>query len=137
MDTVAPIVYALNGSIDEMLNPGKSKDELKEISVVQLREMYEAQVATIKEIDEKHIGNIRAHYEEHRTDFKETTEQLLASKDEIIKSKDEIIKAKSDVNKTLKILCIVLGAVLAVCLTILIGLLILEVMNPDLGWLRF
>ena len=28
LDTVAPIVYALGGSIDEMLNPGKSKDEI-------------------------------------------------------------------------------------------------------------
>jgi transcriptional regulator with XRE-family HTH domain len=68
MDTVAPIVYALGGSIDEMLNPGKSRDELKEVSVAQLREMYEMQIATMKDTNEAHINNIRMHYEQHRED---------------------------------------------------------------------
>lgn len=31
ISTIAPIVYALGGSMDEMLNPEKSKDELKEV----------------------------------------------------------------------------------------------------------
>ena len=35
LDTVSPIVYAMGGSIDEMYNPDKSKDEIKEISVLQ------------------------------------------------------------------------------------------------------
>ena len=130
VDTVSPVVYALGGSMDEMLNPGESRDELKEVSVAQLREMYEAQVATMKDTTELHIGNIRSHYDQHRQDFKEYTDQLLASKDEIISSKDDTIKS-------LKILSVSLASVLGVCLVILVGLLILEVMNPELGWIKF
>jgi transcriptional regulator with XRE-family HTH domain len=69
VDTIMPIVYALGGSMDEMLNPGKSRDELKEVSVAQLREMYEMQIATMKETSEAHIENIRKHYEQHREEI--------------------------------------------------------------------
>ena len=137
VDTVTPIVYTLGGSMDEMLNPGKSKDELKEVSVVQLREMYESQIDNMKETSEIHINNIRAHYDQHRKDFKENTEKILVSKDEIINSKNDIIKSKDDVIKTLKTLCVTLGIVLGICLFILVGLLILEVMNPNLGWIQY
>lgn len=130
VDTVAPIVYTLGGSMDEMLNPGKSKDELKEISVVQLREMYESQITTMKETNEIHINNIRAHYEQHRQDYKENVEKRFTDKREIIQTKDEHIKMLNKV-------CLTLGASFGVCLFILIGLLIAEVMNPNLGWIQF
>ena len=123
LDTVAPVIYALGGTMDEMLNPGKSKDELKEVSVSQLREMYEVQIATMKETTELHISNIRSHYDQHRADFKENTERLLASKDATI--------------KTLKTVSISLGCILGVCLVVLVGLLILEVMHPSRGWIQF
>lgn len=137
IDTVAPVVYALGGSMDEMLNPDKNKDEMKETSVIALKDSYEFQAALQKETSEIHINNIRAHYEQHREDFKENTERILASKDEIINSKDHIIKSKDDVIKTLKTLCIALGCILGFCLFILVGLLILEVMNPNLGWIQY
>ena len=130
VDTVAPVVYALGGSMDEMLNPDKNKDELKETSVIALKDSYEFQAALSKEATEIHINNIRSHYEQHREDFKENTEKLLTSKDELIKAKDEVIK-------TLKTLCVTLGVVLGICLFILVGLLILEVMNPSLGWVQY
>ena len=123
IDTVAPIVYALGGSMDEMLNPTMNKDELKETSVMALKDSFEFQLAMQKETTELHINNIRAHYEQHREDFKENIDKLLSSKDDVIKS--------------LKILCLTLGIVLGICLFILVGLLILEVMNPSLGWLRY
>lgn len=137
LDTVAPVIYALGGSMDEMLNPGKSKDELKEVSVSQLREMYEVQIGTMKETTELHISNIRSHYDQHRADFKENTEKLLASKDEIITSKDDVIAEKDATIKSLKMLCVTLASVFGVSLIILVGLLILEVMNPELGWIKF
>ena len=130
IDTVAPVVYALGGSMDEMLHPEKSKDELKETSVIALKDSYEYQATLLNETNEKHIENIRAHYEEHRKDVIENTEKLLASKDEIIAAKDATIK-------TLKILSIVLGCILGVCLIVLVGLLILEVMHPSRGWINF
>ena len=130
LDTVTPVVYALNGSIDEMLNPGKSKDELKEVSVAQLREMYEMQVETIKQTSETHIANIRSHYEQHHEDLKENYEKRLSDKRELIESKDAQIKVLKDECKNAKKLS-------WVCVIILIGLLVLEVMNPELGWIRF
>ena len=123
VDTVSPIVYTLGGSMDEMLNPGKSKDELKEVSVAQLREMYEVQIANMKETSETHIGNIRAHYEQHHEDLKENFEKRLADKTELIAS--------------LKKECRHLRILSWVSIGILVGLLILEVMNPNLGWIQF
>lgn len=122
LDTVAPVIYAIGGSIDEMYT-GKSKDAVKEISISSIKEMYEFQLAEHRKTEEAHINNIRAHYEQHREDSIKNYEKRLEDKREIIKEKDNQIKF-------LKIVaCIGFG--------ILIALLILEVMHPNLGWLRF
>lgn len=84
IDTVSPIVYALGGSIDEMLNPGKSKDELKEVSVAALKEIYEHQITLMKEANDDHIKNIREHYERHISDLEKHYEKRLADKCEHI-----------------------------------------------------
>ena len=122
LDTVAPVIFAVGGSIDEMYT-GKSKDAVKEISISSIKEIYEQQLLETAKMSETHINNIREHYQQHREDFKESMEKRLADKQEIIKEKDNQIKF-------LKIVaCIGFG--------ILICLLILEVANPSLGWLRF
>jgi transcriptional regulator with XRE-family HTH domain len=115
LDTVAPVIYAVGGSIDEMYT-GKSKDAVKEISISSIKEIYEQQLLKAAEVSEAHINNIRAHYEQHRADSKESYERLL--------------KEKSNQVKTATIIACA-GYV------ILITLLILEVANPSLGWLRF
>ena len=120
-ETVSSIITAMGGSLDEIYN--KNNPDLKETSVLSIKEMYEFQIASMKETNEAHIANIRGHYEQHREDFKKASEQLLASKDDVI--------------KTLKVLCVVLAVVLGICLFALVGLLILEVMNPNLGWIKF
>ena len=130
LDTVAPVVYALGGSLDEMLNPGKSKDELKEVSVESLKEIYEYQLAEISKINETHINNIRAHYEQHRQDTIENYERRLADKREIIAEKDQHILSLKKEKLTRTIFAVS-------CVAILVGLLIAEVMNPNLGWLRY
>ena len=122
LDTVAPVIYAVGGSIDEMYT-GKSKDAVKEISITSIKEIYEQQLAEMAKINETHINNIRAHYEQHRADFKESMERRLADKQEVIKEKDRQ-------TTFLKILA-------CVGFAILIGLLILEVTNPSLGWIKF
>ena len=123
LDTVAPIVYALGGSVDEMLNPDKSKDEMKEISVSSLKEFYEFQIASMKETNEAHISNIRAHYEQHHEDLKENYERQLADKIEQIKDlkKDNFIR----------------GLVIGLFATIFVVLFIMEIMHPQHGWLRY
>ena len=93
LNTVAPVTYVLNGSIDEMLNPNFKKNET------------------------------RSHYEQHIIDIKENHAREIALKDEIIKIKDNHANF-------FKILA-------CVGLAILIGILILEVLHPNLGWIRF
>ena len=93
LNTVAPVTYVLNGSIDEMLNPNFKKNET------------------------------RSHYEHHIADIKENHAREIALKDEIIKIKDKH-------GNFFKILA-------CIGLAVLISLLILEVTNPSLGWVRF
>lgn len=121
--SVAPVIYALGGSIDEMFNQGKVKEEINEVSFISIKEICENQLNAMKKSYDEQINNIRSHYEQHRQDVTENFERRLADKREII----EMQKAE---HKTSKIVAWVLGA-------ILIALLIAEVMNPNLGWLRY
>lgn len=123
IDTVAPIVYALGGSMDEMLNPKKSKDELKETSVIALKDSYEYQASLLKETTEAHISNIRSHYEQHHEDLKENYERRLADKRELI----DTLRLELRSSKIFS----------WVCILVLVSLLIAEVMNPNLGWFRY
>lgn len=123
LDTVAPIVYAMGGSIDEMYNPDKSKDEVKETSVLAMKDIYENQLDAIKASYDEQISNIRSHYEQHHQDLVDNFEKRLADKREIIEmQKKENISSK---------------IVAWICGAILVALLIAEVMNPNLGWFRF
>lgn len=130
IDTIAPIVYALGGSMDEMLNPKKSKDELKETSVIALKDTYEYQASLLKESNEAHISNIRAHYEQHHEDLKENFEKRLADKRELIESYKEHIASLEKDCRSHKI-------AFWVCVIVFVTVLIAEVMNPSLGWFRF
>lgn len=123
IDTVAPIVYAMGGSIDEMYNPDKSKDEIKETSVLAMKDIYENQLNALKESYDAQISNIRGHYEQHHQDLVDNFEKRLADKREIIEIQKKELKFS-------KIVSWVFGA-------ILVTLLIFEVMNPNLGWIRY
>lgn len=122
LDTVAPVVFAMGGSLDEMYS-GKSKDKVKEISINSIKEIYEQQLCEMAKINETHINNIRAHYEQHRQDFKENHDKQL-------EFKDQLYSEKCKENRLFKILA-------GIGFGILIGLLILEVTNPNLGWIQF
>lgn len=122
LDTVAPIIFAMGGSLDEMYT-GKSKDKIKEFSIESIKEMYEFQLAEHRKTEETHIANIRLHYEQHRDDVTYNYEKRLEDKREIIKEKDKQINF-------FKIIA-------AIGYAVLIGLLIAEVMNPSLGWIKF
>ena len=97
LNTVAPVTYAVDGSIDEMIT-GNRKVEVQQNSNIQVYEQY------IKSINENHAREMDL--------------------------KDEIIKIKDNHANFFKILA-------CVGLSILIGILILEVTNPNLGWIRF
>lgn len=129
LDTVAPVIYAVGGSIDEMYT-GKSKDAVKEISISSIKEIYEQQLLETAKMSETHINNIRAHYEQHRQDSIENYEKQLTDKREIIEQKDKHINTLEKEILSSKIFS-------WVCVAILVALLIAEVMNPNLGWLRY
>lgn len=116
--TAAPIIYAANGSVDAMLGR-LTKNDSGETFANAVKELSEYQL----KINETHINNIRAHYERQN----EENDKHHA---EIVKLKDE---QNAMLKKALAVVCLVAG----VAVLVLIGLLILEVMNPDLGWLRF
>ena len=128
--TIAPYIYAAGGSIDEMYNPGKSKDTMKEISISSIKEMYEYQLSETVKMSETHINNIRSHYEQHRQDSIENYEMRLADKREIIEEKERHIKSLKKEMLYSRIFSVA-------CVGVLVALLIAEVMNPSLGWLRF
>ena len=123
IETVMPIMEAVGGSYDEMLFPDKSKDEVKETSLLAMKDIYENQLTAIKESYDAQINSIRGHYEQHHKDLVDNFEKRLADKKEI--------------NKTLKTMCIIFGVAFCICAIILVTLLIAEVMNPNLGWIRY
>lgn len=108
-------------------NKGIKEDD---VSVLALKEIYERQQILFKETSETHIENIRAHYEQHHEDLKENYEKRLADKRELIETKNEHIRTLERECKHAKIFS-------WICASILVGLLILEVMNPTLGWIKF
>jgi transcriptional regulator with XRE-family HTH domain len=122
ISTAAPVMYVLGGSWDEFFT-GESKDEIQEISLNSIKEMYEFQLEEQRKTEEIRITNIRTDHEKHISDLKESHEKQA-------ELKDQLYNEKSREANFFKILaCVGFG--------ILIALLILEVANPNLGWLRF
>lgn len=125
-ETILPIMDAIGGSFDEMLHPEKTKDEVKETSILALKDIYEFQLSEVKKTSEEHIHNIRTHYEQHHDDMKENYEKRLADKRELIESYKEHIKTLQKDNRICKI-------ALYACIVVFIAVLIAKVMNPNLG----
>ena len=118
---VAPIVYAANGSLDEMC--GKTKEDIDEKTKNLIKEMSEFQFSEYRKTEETRIENIRKDHDRHLNDVTTNYERLLLEKE--------------NQNKIFKRIALVCFGVACVALAILIGLLILEVSNPDKGWIKF
>ena len=119
--TIAPIIYAVNGSLDEMC--GKTKEDIDEKTKNLIKEMSEFQFAEFEKTEERRIINIRKDHEQHREDVINNYERLLSEKDKQI--------------KLFKKLASISFGIACIGFAILIGLLILEVTNPNLGWIQF
>jgi predicted ribosome quality control (RQC) complex YloA/Tae2 family protein len=130
IDTVVPIIYALGGSLDEMFNPNKSKDEVKETAVISLKDSYEYQMTLLKEAYDEQINNIRSHYDQHHNDLKENYEKRLSDKRELIESYKEHNNTLAKESRQSKI-------ALWICIGVFVAVLIAELMNPNLGWFRY
>lgn len=133
---VYAISNALGVPIEEVLGySAKTALEVKgakenDFAILALKEMYESQRAETKEINEAHINNIRAHYEQHHNDIKENYEKRLADKREINENLKEQIADLKKSNKRL-------GWIVALFVVGVVALLVLEFMHPEHGWIRW
>ena len=131
------ICKALDVPLEKVLGIAEAQKRIEtqgikegDISVIALKEIYERQQILINETNEKHIENIRSHYEQHHEDLKENYERRLADKRELIESyKEHILSLEKD--------CRSHKIAFWVCVIVLVGILMLEVMNPSLGWIKF
>ena len=121
-------VQIKSGKIKSKIENQGIKEE--NVPIIALKEIYENQIASIIRTNETHINNIRSHYEQHHEDLKINFEKRLADKREIIESYEAHIES-------LKKATLIFGIAFLVCCLILITILILEVANPNLGWIRF
>lgn len=141
IDTVIPVMEAVGGSWDEMLHPEKSKDEIKEAAVFAQKELYEYQLSSMKETNEVHIANIRAHYEQHHKDLVDNFEKRLADKRELNEAlRDQIAKQETAYNRRIKELVkgtVVRNWIITVFVIGVIALLVLEFIHPAHGWIRW
>ena len=120
---VSQVVYSMGGSLDEMFNQERTKESISEISMLAMKDIYENQLNAIKESYDEQINSIRSHYEQHHQDLVDNFEKRLADK-------REIIEMQKKEHKMSKIASWIFGG-------ILVTLLIFEIMNPNLGWIRF
>lgn len=117
-----PIIYAVGGTPEEMIF-GEEQDVVKEFSIDSIKEMCEQAIAELTKTNEAHIANIRAHYEQHRDDVTHNYERLLFEKEQ-----------QTKLFKKIAFVCFTMACI---GFSILIILLILEVSNPNLGWIKF
>ena len=122
LKSVVPVVRVLNGSVDEMYE-GKSKEAIQETSVTALKEMYEFQLAQQRKDEEIRVANIRADHDKYVEIINNNHEQISTEKDKRINLLTKIARGAS--------------VAFGLCALILIGLLILEVSNPNMGWIQF
>jgi transcriptional regulator with XRE-family HTH domain len=123
METMIPIMDAIDGSFDEMLHPERYKERMTDDAVITL-------MSAIRETNGEHVHDIRTHYEQHRDDMKENYERRLSDKRELIDSYKEQIEILKKECKHSKI-------AFWICVIVFIAVLIAEVMNPNLGWFRY
>ena len=113
-ETIQKLVTSMGGSMDKILAEDDNKPDIEQIGKL------EADV----------IKAVKDIYENRVADLKEHTDRRLDDKMEIIENQNEHIKTlKKELFLSKIFTCIGFG--------ILIVLLILEVANPDLGWIKF
>lgn len=123
LETMIPIMDAVDGSFDEMLYPDRYETKVNDDAIVAL-------MSAIRETNGEHIHDIRTHYMQHHEDLKENFEKRLADKREMIDSYKEHIK-------TLEKECRHSKIAFWICICVFVAVLIAEVMNPNLGWFRY
>lgn len=127
METMIPIIDAVDGSFDEMLHPETYKARMSDDSIVAL-------MSAIRETNGEHVHDIRTHYMQHHDDMKENYEKRLADKREIIDMQNLQIAKLEEASKSKTKIIFVLSAIFVL---LFFTLLVLEMLHPEHGWIRF
>ena len=134
--TLKHIIDVLGGSFDEMLYPER-KGKATEAAVLAQRDLYETQLTALKETNEAHVANIRAHYEQHinekNTSFakiEEHYEKRLTEKQATLTKLEEYIASIEKEKKWFR-----RGFVISII--IFAALCIIELAHPTKGWIRW
>lgn len=120
METMIPIMDAIDGSFDEMLYPERYKEKMTDDAVIAL-------MSAIRETNGEHIHDIRTHYNEHKKDVTDKYERIINMKDAQISKLEESNQSKTKIIFILSAIFIIL----------FFGLFVLELMHPQHGWIRF
>ena len=127
LKTMIPIMEVVDGSFDEMLHPDKYTQRVEDTSIV-------AVLSAIRETNGEHVHDIRTHYKEHHDDMKENYEKRLSDKREIIDIQNIQIEKLEGQNKLKTRIIFSLAAIMFV---LFFGLIALEILHPEHGWIRF
>lgn len=122
--------------------------EMHELEIINARSHYEQnirelndRIAAIKETHETHITNARTHYEQNIQELNSHNAQTIAHYERNLReNKENFEKILADKDSRISYLKgIIIFLIILVCVVCgaFIGLLILEVLHPDLGWIRF
>ena len=130
IETVIPIMEAVGGSYDEMLFPDKTKDEVKETSLLAMKDIHEQQLQMVNETHAREMESVRSHYEQHHQDLTENFSKIEEQYEKRLEAEEKHIKKleKSNHAKTV-IICLLAS--------IPIILFILEILHPEHGWIRY
>ena len=123
VDTVAPVVYALGGSMDEMLNPGKSNDSQNE--------MYIRQMQFMQESHERQMENQAAQYEQRIEELKAHNKRIEEQYEKRLADKRDHMDTLITDKKWFKIAAVVSAVAM-------FGLFIfIESITPGHGWFQY
>ena len=134
IETVLPVLKVLGISLDEVIYPDKSKKEVNDMSLLALKDIYEFQNAALKETHELNENNIRTHYERQIEEMTKSNEKVEKQYEKRLEAAQEQNDKLEKANKTKTIIIIVIAAIFIISF---FGLLTMEIMHPEHGWLRY
>lgn len=111
LESIAPIVKAMGGSLDAAYSIGK-KEDIEANSIISLKETYEQRIKEINEHYQQRLSDTKEHYEERITEINEHIATIQLDK------------------RWFRIAT-------CICAFALVVLFIVELLTPGLGWFRY
>lgn len=125
IDTLAPIIYAMGGSLDAAF--GRNKTESADLnSAVAIKEIYEKYLIDTKDHYEHRLSELKEHYNE----LKASNAEMKARHEERIAEINEHIQTIKLDKKWFRLATCILGLAL-------VALLVADILAPGLGWFQY